>query len=185
MRLRRRREEVELDRDGCEARGGGLIAAVSDRELLEGAADLVRWLLARPDFSEGHFGYWPIAVRDRRVWERDDALEQWVPGADRAVRIHAAQEQTCWDLASDFEPPRAEATAVVAPGALLAERLQLVRYEYLAPQSGWFIGGSDGDRTPLHLVARERPEILDFLALEPGWTVTIESEGARVKRRGT
>lgn len=184
MRLRRRREDVEVDRDACEARGGGLVAGVGDPELLEGAADLVRWLIARPGFSEGHYGYWPIGVRDRRVWERDDALEQWVPGADRAVRIHVAQEQTCWDLASDFEPPRAEATAVVAPGALLSERLEMVRYEYLAPQSGWFVGGSDGDRTPLHVLARERPEVLDFLALEPGWTVTIESEGARVKRRG-
>lgn len=184
MRLRRRRDDVEVDPGALEARGGGLVAGVSDAELLDGAADLVRWLLARPDFTEGHYGYWPIAVVGRRVWERDDALEQWVEGADRALRIHAAQEQTCWDLASEFEPPRAEATAVVAPGALLAERLELVRYEYLAPQSGWFVGGSDGARTPLHVVARERPEIVDFLALEPGWTVTIESEGARVKRRG-
>lgn len=183
MRLRRRTTDVELDAGRSVARGRGITAAVSDPALLEGAGDLVRWLLAHRDFDEGHYGYWPIALVGGQVWERDDDLREWVKGADRAVRIHDAQEQSCWDLASEFEPPRAHATAVVAPGALGRDPLEMVRYEYLAPQSGWFLGGSDGERVPLHAVVRERPEILDFLALEPGWTVRLESEGARVRRR--
>jgi hypothetical protein len=183
MRLRRRGEYVEVDKEQLLARARGAVARVTDPELLDGAADLVRWLLGHPGFKEGHYGYWPIALLDGAVWERDDTLSQWVKGADRAVRSHELQEQTCWDLASDFEPPLATATAVVAPGALARERLELVRYEYLAPQSGWFVGGSDGERVPLFEVVRERPEMLDFLALEPGWTVRLETEGARVRRR--
>lgn len=183
MRLRRGRDDVEVDRAALAARARGAEARVTDAGLLEGAGDLVRWLLAHPGFTEGHYGFWPIALIDGLVWERDEALERWVKGADRAVGIHEAQTQTCWDLASDFEPPHAEATAVVTPGALRRDRLELVRYEYLAPQSGWFAGGSDGERVALHLLVRERPEMLDFLALEPGWTVVLESEGARVRRR--
>lgn len=184
MRLRwRNSDDVEVDRDRLFARGGKITARVTGPELLDGAADLVRWLLAHPDVREGHYGYWPVSVIDGEVHERDAALEGWVRGADRAVRIHETQQQTCWDLTSDFEPPRAEATAVVAPGALRSERLEIVRYEYLAPQSGWFMGGSDGERVPLHLVVAARPEMLDFLALEPGWSVRLETEGARVQRR--
>ena len=184
MRLRRRGEDVEVDRERLTARARGVLVRVTDAGLLDGAADLARWVLAHPGFTDGHYGYWPIALLDAVVWERDDTLERWVKGADRAVGVREAQEQTCWDLASEFEPPHADATAVVAPGSLASSRLELVRYEYLAPQSGWFIGGSDGERVPLHLVVRERPEMLDFLALEPGWTVRLESEGARVRRRG-
>jgi hypothetical protein len=184
MRLRRKRErDVEVDAGARVARAGGVSASVRDPALLEEAAELVRWLLAHPGFTAGHYGFWPIAVVDGRVHERDEAHERWVEGAERAVRIHALQEQTCWDLASAFEPPVAEATAVVAPGALAGESVELVRFEHLAPQSGWFVGGSDGDRVPLHAVVRERPELVDYLALEPGWTVRVESEGARVRRR--
>jgi hypothetical protein len=170
MRLRRERDE-------------GIEVHVSDESLREGAADLARWLREHPGFTEGHYGYWPIAVRDNRVVERDDELVGWVEGADRAVRTHGLQEQACWELQSGFEPPRAESTAVVAPGALLGGRLDLVRYEYLAPQSGWFVGGEHGERVPLHRVVAARPEVLEFLALEPGWTVSVRAEGARVKRR--
>ena len=183
MRLRRRGDDVEVDRDQLTARARRALVRVTDPALLEGAADLARWLRDHAGFTEGHYGYWPIVLLDGVVWERDDALERWVKGADRAVRTHVLQEQTCWDLASDFEPPHASATAVVAPGALGRGRLDLVRYEYLAPQSGWFVGGSDGERVALHLIVRDRPEVLDFLALEPGWSVRVESEGARVKRR--
>jgi hypothetical protein len=183
MRLRRSNDDVEIDRERSLARGRGVVATVADPDLLDGAADLVRWVLAHKAFTEGHYGYWPVALVNGHVWERDDDMAEWVKGADRAIRVHARQEQTCWDLASDLEPPHAGATAVVAPGALARDPVELVRYEYLAPQSGWFIGGSDGERVPLHLVVRERPEVLDFLALEPGWTVRLESEGARVRRR--
>lgn len=183
MRLRRSKDDVEVDRERSLARGRGVSAAVRDPDLLDGAADLVRWVLAHKDFSEGHYGFWPVALVGGQVWERDEDLATWVKGADRAVRIHGLQEQACWDLASDFEPPHAETTAVVSPGALARDPLEMVRYEYLAPQSGWFIGGSDGARVPLHEIVRERPEMLDFLALEPGWTVRLESEGARVRRR--
>ena len=183
MRLRRRRDDVEIDASSLTASARRVRVRVTDPELLDGAADLVRWLLAQPDFTEGHYGFWPVALLDGVVWERDDDLARWVEGADRAVRIHETQQQTCWDLASEFEPPRATSTAVVAPGALARERLELVRYEYLAPQSGWFVGGSDGDRVALHDVVRERPEMLEFLALEPGWTIRLETEGARVQRR--
>ena len=183
MRLRRRGDDVEVDRAALAARARGIEARVDDADLLDGAADLVRWLQGHPDFTEGHHGYWPVALLDGVVWERDEALERWVKGASRAVRIHELQEQTCWDLASEFEPPRAEATAVVAPGALSSERVELIRFEYLAPQSGWFAGGSDGERVPLFELVRARPEMLEFLALEPGWRVVLESEGARVRRR--
>jgi hypothetical protein len=170
MRLRRERDE-------------GITVHVSDEALREGADALRDWLGEHPGLTEGHYGYWPIAVRDGRVLERDDELAEWVEGADRAVRIHELQQQTCWDLASGFEPPRAEATAVVAPGALLGDRLDLVRYEYLAPQSGWFLGGERGERVPLHQIVAARPEVLEFLALEPGWSVSVRADGARVKRR--
>ena len=55
----------------------------------------------------------------------------------------------------------------------------------MAPQSGWFIGGDSGERRTLEEVVAARPDLLDFLALEPGWTVTLEPAGARVKRRPT
>src|SRR5688572_21903193 len=152
MRLRRKGDDVEVDNQQLTARVRGALVRVTDPDLLDGAADLARWLRGHPTFKEGHYGYWPIALLDGVVWERDDALERWVKGADRAVRTHELQEQACWDLASDFEPPHASATAVVAPGSLGRERLELVRYEYLAPQSGWFVGGSDGECVPLHLV---------------------------------
>lgn len=183
MRLRRRRhDEVTTDERHSLAAGGRIRARVADATLLDDAADLVRWLLAHVGFEEGHYGYWPIRVRDGEVWERDDGHAAWVRGVDRAVRTRARQRDTCDQLASDFEPPPASATAIVAAGALERDVVELVRFEYLAPQSGWFLGGERGTRRPLHQLVAERPEMLDFLALEPGWTVRVDRSGARVRR---
>ena len=163
MRLRRARPDVVIDPATRTAHAGDLAIHVEDPDLLDGAADLVRWLRSHPDAT--HYGFWP-------------------PGdADRAIRTHEVQEAVCFDLDSDFEPPHADATAVVAPGALERPRLTLERYEYLRPQSGWFIGGTHGERVTLEDVVTRRPEILPVLALEPGWTVTIDEDGVRVRLR--
>ena len=174
MRLRRHRDDVTTDEATLTARGAGFSVQVADVALLDGAADLVRWLRAQePGFTAGHYGFLPVRIGDDGV----------VRDADEAIAAHDAQEQVCWDLASEFEPPRASASAVVAPGALDRERLTATRYEYMRPQSGWFVGGEAGERMTLGEVVARRPELLDFLALEPGWSVTLEPGGARVKRR--
>jgi hypothetical protein len=175
MRLRRSRDEVVIDRETLIAHHHGVSVRVSDADLLDGAADLLRRL--EPGFTEGFYGFWPISVRDG-----------WVRDAERAIRTRVAQESLCWELDSEFEPPHADSTAVVSD--LEGERLTLERFEYLRPQSGWVIKTGEGPppspvlgRLPLTDVVAARPDVLEFLALEPGWRVTIGHDGARVRRR--
>jgi hypothetical protein len=178
----RSRGDVTLDSDLLMARARGVAVQVSDSSWLEGAGLLVQWLLARPGFTEGWYGWWPVALRDGQVFERGDALRGWVPGADRAVCAWEVQRYLCSEVGSGFEPPRADATAIVAPGALERADLTVVRYEYLAPQSGWYIGGDRGEREPLFDVIEEQPDLLELLALEPGWRATLDPSGTRVRR---
>ena len=178
----RSRGDVTLDPDLLVARAPGVFVQVSNSSWLDGAGLLVQWLLARPGFTEGWYGWWPIALRDGAVHERGDNLRGWVPGADRAVCAWEVQRHLCNEVGSGFEPPRADASAVVAPDALEREQLSVVRYEYLAPQSGWFIGGDRGERRPLVEIVDERPDLLELLALEPGWRAALDRTGAHVRR---
>src|SRR3712207_9360405 len=82
----RSRGDVTLDEADLVARAPGVSVSVSEVDLLEGAGVLAQWLLARPRFGEGWYGWWPIALRDGEVHERGDRLCGWTPGADRAVR---------------------------------------------------------------------------------------------------
>ena len=181
----RSRGDVTLDSDLLVARAPGVSVRVSDSSWLEGAGVLVQWLLARPGFTEGWYGWWPVALRDGHVYERGDGLCGWVERADHAVSAWELQRMLCSEVGSGFEPPRADTSAVVAPGALERADLTVVRYEYLAPQSGWFIGGDRGERMPLHEVVEEQPDLLELLALEPGWRATLDRSGARVRRDRT
>lgn len=178
----RSRGDVTLDRDLLAARAPGILVKVSDASWLDGARVLAQWLLARPGFTEGWYGWWPIALRDGVVNERGEGLRGWERCADRAVCAFELQRHLCSEVGSGFEPPRADAGAVVAPGALEREQVTAVRYEYLAPQSGWFVGGDRGERLPLHEVVAERPDLLELLALEPGWRATLDRSGAHVRR---
>ena len=172
------------------ARTGGrpLLARVEDAALLDGAADLLAFVLryvedTGAELKDGEtfqYGYWSLRFTPEAdvlaLWERDDDYAEFVPGTDRAVRAWRSQWETCAELGSAFDPPRADGIAVAAKDLFTASRLDAVRYEPGENTNGWWFltdsyTGESDQVVPQHLyhVTAAYPELTRFLALDVGW----------------
>lgn len=139
------------------------------------------------------FGWAPLKLMAEgdalRVCEPDyDAgASRFRPQVDATLRVLAQQAAV---VQATGAPPRAarfDQIVHVAPGALTAERIGLVRRVPVDDaDSGWFIGALDGDVSadaervseamPVHRLWRERPAVLKLLALPLAYSAALQGQ---------
>ncbi len=156
---------------------------------LAGLRDVLEFLfnylsVPETDFKNGQtiqYGYWILMLKEEAdfysVYEFEpESIVQWVPGADRAASYWETQQKCCDEHNSKFRPPIMTAMAAISDGVDQGLPVEGIRYNAPFPMSGWYFTTKDFDGNiaslriiHLYHLALKRPELIKYLALEPGY----------------
>lgn len=123
------------------------------------------WILHAPDFRETELRWAPDITSTLRVMDQQAAVVRALSASPRVARY------------DDF--------VLVQPGAERAPRVFLERDEPRLPhESGWFAGIDPADveheqppaTVPVSVLVNTNPEWLPFLALPPGFLVSLQNQ---------
>jgi hypothetical protein len=126
------------------------------------------------------YGYWLLRFTENagrlELWELTPDGEDWVRGAETALRHWREQHAVCAAQDARFAPPQLGQLVVISDGVLEGDPTQGVRYRSPAHMSGWWLSTDryDGDVASMrnlhayHVTAR-RPDLARYLALPFGY----------------
>ena len=117
------------------------------------------------------------------IFELDELFETWIEGADNAVYYFEQQKALCIEEGTSFSLPLFTQNLAVSSGVLEGTVVQGIRYNEPGHMSGWYLTSPlyDGNIKnmmviPLQNLVVKRKDLLQFLALPPGYTFEITED---------
>jgi len=128
------------------------------------------------------YGYWTVRFAADpsgflTAEEHDPRDLSFVPGVSYAVSVWERQREECVHRRTDFNPPRPDQYVMISPDAVTADTpVDAVRYPSPQHMSGWWLSSPDYSgpvssmlRQHLYHLTDSRPELVQYLALPPGY----------------
>lgn len=197
---------LRLETEGLRPRGQReMIVEVHDLGLVAAAEEMLRWVVESAcrrgtRFRPGEtiaWGHWQLRIllagEQLRLEEADPSGAGWRPGATFTFALRRDQRAACAAAGAEFMPPWLPDT-VRTDDATMEGALPLVaarRRPADADDTGWtFVAGADAadatdakaDAAPRRESTRAfvaaRPDLARWLALAPGFRLTLDAAGA-------